>query len=55
MAGEPPFFRQRANGQALPHCGTRSSLRGAFSVLPVAGLLAVDASVGEAADVLSGR
>ena len=27
------------NGQALPHCGTCSSLRGAFSVLPVAELL----------------
>jgi hypothetical protein len=31
------------NGQALPHCGTCSSLRGAFNVLPVAELLVVDA------------
>ena len=31
------------NGQALPHCGTCSSLRGAFDVLPVAELLVVDA------------
>jgi len=40
----PPFFSGNGpNGQALPHCGTCSSLRGAFSVLPVAELLVVDA------------
>ena len=43
MAGEPPFSGNGQNGQALPHCGTRSSLRGAFDVLPVAELLVVDA------------
>ena len=39
----PPFSGNGPNGQALPHCGTFSSLRGAFSVLPVAELLVVDA------------
>ena len=40
----PPFFSGNGpNGQALPHCGTCSSLRGAFDVLPVAELLVVDA------------
>lgn len=43
MAGEPPFSGNGLNGQALPHCGTCSSLRGASSVLPVAELLVVDA------------
>jgi hypothetical protein len=42
MAGEPPL--NGPNGQALPHCGTCSSLRGAFDVLPVAELLVVDAT-----------
>jgi hypothetical protein len=55
MAGEfelhwqssPPsvFLGNGPNGQAIPHCGTCSSLRGAFDVLPVAELLVVDASV----------
>ena len=39
----PLFSGNGPNGQALPHCGTCSSLRGAFSVLPVAELLVVDA------------
>jgi hypothetical protein len=44
MAGEPPLFSGNGpNGQALPHCGTCASLRGAFNVLPVAELLVVDA------------
>ena len=42
--GRTPLFSGNGpNGQALPHCGTCSSLRGAFSVLPVAELLVVDA------------
>lgn len=39
----PLFSGNGLNGQALPHCGTCSSLRGASSVLPVAELLVVDA------------
>ena len=39
----PPFSGNGPSGQALPHCGTCSSLRGAFDVLPVAELLVVDA------------
>ena len=39
----PLFSGNGPNGQALPHCGTCSSLRGAFDVLPVAELLVVDA------------
>ena len=42
--GRTPLFSGNGpNGQALPHCGTCSSLRGAFDVLPVAELLVVDA------------
>ena len=32
----PLFSGNGLNGQALPHCGTCSSLRGAFDVVPVA-------------------
>ena len=39
----PPFSGNGPNGQAPPHCGTCSSLRGVFDVLPVAELLVVDA------------
>ncbi len=39
----PPFSGNGPNGQAPSHCGTCSSLRGAFNVLPVAELLVVDA------------
>jgi hypothetical protein len=39
----PLFSGDGPNGQALPYCGTCSSLRGAFGVLPVAELLVVDA------------
>jgi hypothetical protein len=42
--GRTPLFSGNGpNGQALPHCGTCPSLRGAFNVLPVAELLVVDA------------
>ena len=46
MAGvwrTPLFSGNGPNGQALPHRGTCSSLRGASNVLPVAELLEVDA------------
>ena len=42
--GRTPLFSGNGpNGQALPHRGTCSSLRGASNVLPVAELLVVDA------------
>ena len=41
--GRSPFTGNWPNGQALPHCGTRSSLGVALNVLPNAELLAVDA------------
>jgi hypothetical protein len=44
MAGEPSLFSGNGpNDQALPHCATCSSLRGAFDVPPIAELLVVDA------------
>jgi hypothetical protein len=64
MAGGPwanPLFSgDGPNGQALPYCGTCSSLRGAFGVLPVAELLVVDARTSAASpkeyqEYLAGR
>jgi hypothetical protein len=43
LRANPPFSGNGPNSQALPHCGTCSSLGGAFNVLPVAELLVVDA------------
>ena len=46
--GRSPFTGNWPNGQALPHCGTRSSLGVALNVLPNAELLAVDAKTSAA-------
>ena len=48
--GRSPFTGNWPNGpsQALPHCGTRSSLGAALNVLPNAELLAVDAKTSAA-------
>ncbi len=43
VARHDPFTGNWPDGQALPHCGTRSSLGIALNVLPNAELLAVDA------------